>query len=54
MKQNECQRGSVLSKRQIKIEKKKKERERKKIKNKRAGPAATSGFDADERHRQRR
>ena len=29
MKQNECQRGSVLSKRQIKIEKKKK-REREK------------------------
>ena len=28
MKQNECQRGSVLSKRQIKIEKKKKEREK--------------------------
>ena len=53
MKQNECQRGSVLSKRQIKIKKKNK-KERKKIKNKRAGPAATNGCDADERHRQRR
>ena len=42
---------SVLSKRQIKIEKKYK---RKKIKNKRAGAVATSGCDADERHRQRR
>ena len=30
MKQNECQRGSVLSKRQIKIEKKKKKRVREK------------------------
>ena len=28
MKQNECQTGSVLSKRKIKIEKKKKEREK--------------------------
>jgi len=41
----------VLSKRQIKIEKKEKKK-RKKVKNKRTGLAATSGCDADERHRQ--